>query len=89
LDIPSHHPAYRWIIVDDSSNLWVRTWEKSPIRQGFYYDVFDTEGKYIAKISLESTPFVFKKGKLYAIEEDEEGFQVVKRYKVNWKMLAD
>jgi hypothetical protein len=25
---------------------------------------------------------------LYTIEEDEEGFQVVKRYKVNWKMPA-
>ena len=25
---------------------------------------------------------------IYTIEEDEEGFQVVKRYKVNWKMPA-
>ena len=86
LDIPSHHPAYRWIIVDDVNNLWVRTWEKPPTGEGFYYDVFDTEGKYIAKVPLEQTPLVFKKGKLYAVEEDEEGFQVVKRYKVNWKI---
>ena len=28
---------------------------------------------------------VWKKQKLYTIEEDEEGYQVVKRYKVNWK----
>jgi hypothetical protein len=29
-------------------------------------------------------PRVWKKKKLYTIEEDEEGFQVVKRYKVKW-----
>jgi hypothetical protein len=86
LDMASHHPAYRWIIVDDVNNLWVRTWEKPPIGEGFYYDVFDIEGKYIAKVPLEQTPLVFKKGKLYTVEEDEEGFQVVKRYKVNWKI---
>jgi len=25
-----------------------------------------------------------KKGKLYTVEEDEEGYQVVKRYHIKW-----
>jgi hypothetical protein len=86
LDVPSHHPAYRWIIVDDVNRLWVRTWEKPSIGEGFYYDVFDTELKYIAKVPLKQTPLVFMKGKLFTIEEDEEGFQVVKRHKINWRI---
>jgi hypothetical protein len=31
-------------------------------------------------------PGLFKKGKLYTIEEDEEGYRVVKRYKVKWNL---
>ena len=47
--------------------------------------VFDSkQGKYIAKIPLKFKPQTWKKNKLYSIEEDEEGFQVVKRYKVTW-----
>jgi len=51
-----------------------------------YYDVFDSEGKYIVRISLKYTPLVWKNKKLYMIEEDEEGFQIVKRYKVTWDL---
>jgi len=37
------------------------------------------------KIPLEFQPQAFKKSKLYTIEEDEEGYQYAKRYKVTWK----
>jgi hypothetical protein len=37
------------------------------------------------KIPLKTRPYVLKKRKLYTIEEDEEGYQIVKRYKVTWK----
>jgi hypothetical protein len=47
--------------------------------------VFDSEGKYIARISLKSRPIVWKNNKLFTIEEDGDGFQFVKRYKVTWK----
>ena len=47
-------------------------------------DMFDSEGKYIARISLKFSPIIWKKKKLYTIEEDDEEFQVVKRYKVTW-----
>jgi hypothetical protein len=43
-------------------------------------------GKYMAKISLKSRPYVIKKNKLYTIEEDNEGYQIVKRYKITWKI---
>ncbi len=48
---------------------------------------FDPEGKYIAKVLFNiNSPLFFKKGKLYTIEEDEDGYQYVKRYKVTWKL---
>jgi hypothetical protein len=48
--------------------------------------VFDPEGKYIARFTLKYWAIVWKKQKLYTIEEDEEGYQIVKRYSVGWKI---
>ena len=49
-------------------------------------DVFDSEGKFIVKIPLKIRPYVLKKEKLYTVEEDEEGYLMVKRYKINWRI---
>lgn len=85
MDIPQYHPAYQDLTIDEENRIFVQTWERSENEEGYYYDVFDSEGKFIAKIPLKARPQVFKKNKLYTIEEDEEGYQVVKRYKVTWK----
>lgn len=45
----------------------------------------ESEGRYIAKTPLKHRPFVLKKNKLYTVEEDEEGYQVVKQYNINWR----
>jgi hypothetical protein len=81
-----HHNAFIYLSIDDKGRIFTRTYEKVSERDGYYYDIFDTEGKYIVKVPLGARPQSWKKGKLYTIEEDEEGFQVVKRYKVNWKI---
>jgi len=48
------------------------------------YDVFDPEGKFITRINLMNWPGAWKNNKLYMIEQNEEGFQVIKRYNVTW-----
>jgi len=84
LDIPPYHSAYQDFSIDEENRIFVQTWERAENEEGYYYDVFDSEGKYIAKIPLKFPPHVWKKNKLYTIEEDEDGFQMVKRYKVTW-----
>jgi len=84
LDIPPYHSAYQDFSIDEENRIFVQTWERAENEEGYYYDVFNSEGKYIAKIPLKFPPQVFKRNKLYTIEEDEEGYQVVKRYKVTW-----
>lgn len=71
--------------VDDEGRIFVRSYEKVKDGEGFYWDVFDSEGKYIAKVPLKMRPRVWKKNKLYTIEEDDEGYLYVKRYSVEWK----
>ena len=83
LDVPKYFPAIYSLTTDDEGRIFVHTYEKSG--NGKYFnDVFDKEGRYIAKISLKDRLKVWKNRKLYTIEEDEDGFQFVKRYKVTW-----
>jgi len=75
--------------VDEEGRIFLETYERVIDKENFYYfDVFDSEGKYIAKVPILvrlNSASVWKKNKLYTIEEDEEGFQVIKRYLVVWK----
>lgn len=90
MTIPKYHNAFLWISADDEGKIFVQTWERTYNRDGYLFDIFDQEGKYLAKVPIpaKSTkyPLIFKKNKLFTIEEDEEGFQVVKRYKVTWNI---
>ena len=54
--------------------------------EGVIYDVFDAEGRFLAELELDFIPIVWNKDRIYTIEEDEEGYQYVKRYKVTWKI---
>ena len=82
---PRYHSAFYYFKIDDKGRIFVQTWEKPDSGEKYSSDVFDSEGRYIAKIPLNSKPLTLKKGKMYTIEEDEEGYQYVKRYKVTWK----
>ena len=82
---PRFRPAYRNFILEDEGRIYVQTFEKIADGNGYYHDIFDSKGRYIAKIPLRFPPRVCKKNKLYTVEEDEEEFQMVKRYKVSWK----
>jgi hypothetical protein len=86
MNFAPNHSAYRKFIVDEQGRIFVENWEKTKDGQYSFYDIFDSEGKYLAKIPLRSKPALFKKGKLYSVEEDEEGYHVVKRYGLAWKI---
>jgi hypothetical protein len=84
LVVPKYFPAVHSLTADDEGRIFVHTYEKAEEGK-FYNDVFDSEGRYIARVSLKDILQVWKKQKLYSIEEDEEGYQFIKRYKVKWK----
>jgi len=83
LYIPKYFPPFYWMISDDEGRIYVWTYERTPDGEGYYYDIFDAEGKYILKAPFKARPLVIKKNKFYTIEEDEAGFQYVKRYRMN------
>jgi hypothetical protein len=85
-ELPKYYPAFKSFTLDNDGRLFVSTFEKAKNGEGYYCDVFDSEGRHIAKIPLKTHPRVWKNHKLYTIEEDEVGYHVIKRYRVTWKI---
>lgn len=80
------HSAFYRFVLDEKGRIYVRTWEKAQDGVSFLYDVFDEEGKYITRFPLKGTLHSVKSNKLYAVEEDEEGYEVAKRYGILWNL---
>jgi len=80
---PKYHPPFLDFSLDEKGNIFVLTIGKDEKK---YFDLFNVEGRYIAKVPLKITlsEIILKKDKLYTIDENEEGFPVVKRYRIIW-----
>jgi len=83
---PETYPPFSGFSFDDTGRIFVKRYEKETHQDDILFDIFDPEGKYIAKMRFDMNPLIWKKGLMYAIEENEEGFQVIKRYRVDWKV---
>ncbi len=77
---PEHFPAFHNFVCDADGSLLVQTYERAEDGERKILDLFDAEGKYLARIPLRARNFLLNKGKLYTIEEDEDGYYYVKRY---------
>jgi len=75
------------LVVDDLGNLWIETnEEKEELGKSFIaYEIFNEDGIYETKVWLTLPPGIFKNGKMYTRETDEEtGYRVYRRYRVVW-----
>ena len=83
IEFPKYHSAYDRFFLSDLGHVFVRTWEKA--KDGTrIHDVFDAEGRFIGRVPLKGIGLEIFNGKYYAIEEDGDGYQYVKRYSVTW-----
>ena len=77
------HAAFWNFFASDTGLLFVETFEKAKTG-GFIHDVFDREGRLVARMPFKSHGVKISGDKYYALEEDEDGYQYVKRYAVTW-----
>lgn len=84
-EFSKYHSAYEGFFMSDLGHLFVRTWEKTGDGK-VVCDVFDDEGRFLGRVPLKSYGLLILKGKYYALEQDEDGYQYVKRYAVTWKV---
>ena len=83
------HPKYvgvfnvitkHWFF-DENGNLWIETPSKEDIEE-IVYDIFSPEGIYLKRTYLKYRILHFKNGKAYSIVTTDEGFKVVKRFRM-------
>lgn len=84
-EFPKMFPPFQLFTLDEKGRIFVRTWEKGKEIDEFVHDIFDSEGRYIAQFTSKINVSVWKNGKAYAADENEEGFNIIKRYKVSWE----
>ncbi len=80
--IPAAFPAYSFFVVDPAGRILVRTFEKGKTDKEFYWDLFDAAGRYAARIPSAAELVAWRDGRIFGIQEDEDGFQVLKCFRV-------
>jgi hypothetical protein len=81
---PDVFPPYGFFIVSDDGRLLVRTYEKGKAKKEYFWDAFDAEGRFVFRIPLKADLRIWRGGKLYGIEEDEDGFKIMKCFRTRW-----
>jgi hypothetical protein len=78
-------PPISWVYADEEGRIYVSTWQRDAETGISLFNIFDPEGRYLCDYRIPGEPLVFKNGKLYAIVQDREGIQYIKRYRMIWE----
>jgi hypothetical protein len=89
-EVPKNFPPAHTFYVDDEGRIFVRTYDhiEKEGAQLVRYDVFDPEGRYIAKFyhPRGETFQAIRKNKLYVrVEEEVLGMDCLRRYGMIWE----
>ena len=85
VSFPRFLPPIWWVYADEDGRIYVSTWQRDPDSGIALFNIFDSEGRYLCDYLIPGEPLVFKDGKLYAIVEDIDGIQYIKRYRIIWE----
>jgi len=85
IEFSKYYPAFQNFTMDEKGRIFVRTFEKGKKEGEYICDVFDPEGRFISQFPLKTNPVLWKNNKLYATEESDEGYILIKRFKVSWE----
>jgi hypothetical protein len=84
-EFPKYYPPYQFFSLDEQERIFVRTWEKGEVKGEYVFDIFNPEGIFIAQYITKADVRLWKDNKMYSIEENDDGFKVIKRYGVYWE----
>ena len=90
----NYYPPFQYLFVDDEENLFVMTYEESENPGEYMYDVFNSAGIFILRVSLGNISmynlpnFQFataKNKRLYCLREKDSGYKELVVYRMIWK----
>lgn len=85
LAFPDYFPPFGAFLIDEADRLYVRTFETGVAPHWNTWDVFDSDGRFIARAEMPENTILIKGDKLCAVEKDEEDYQYLCLYLANWK----
>jgi hypothetical protein len=85
-EFPETFPPFQSFTLDEEGRIFVRTFQKGKTKEEYIYDVFDPQGRYVTTFPSKMNISLIKRGRIYSIEENEEGFLFIHKYKVSWKL---
>lgn len=85
IQFPEHFPPFGNFVLADEGRLLVRTYEKGRAKKEYYWDVFDAEGRYIAKVPIVHEIRLWQDGKAYFFVEDEDGYKTLRCCRAHWE----
>jgi hypothetical protein len=85
IQFPEVYPPFINFTLTDEGHLLVRTFEKGQAKKEFYWDVFDADGRYIARIPIVNNIQLWRDGKAYFFVEDEEGYVLLRCCRARWE----
>lgn len=85
IQFPDAFPPFSYFLLTDEGRLLIKTFEKGPAEKEFYWDVFDADGRYIARVPLAHDIQLWRDGKAYFFVEDEDGYRVLRCCRARWE----
>ena len=85
IQFPEHFPPFGNFVLADEGRLLARTYEKGRAKKEYYWDVFDAEGRYVARVPIVHEIRLWRDGKAYFIVEDEDGYKTLMCCRARWE----
>jgi len=92
---PKYWPPFRYFFTDDNGRLFVMTYEKGKNLNEYEYDIFNSNGVFVGRISLGNIQEIplgelelgvkAKSNCLYCLREKESGYKKLVVYKMRWE----
>jgi hypothetical protein len=74
-----------FFLLDESGRLFINVRDKGAGKGTSIIDVFDPDGRYIARAAVPGRPVAWKKGRVYLRDENESGFDILRSRRVEWR----
>jgi hypothetical protein len=90
LRFPAEHAALQSLAADENGRLLAATFEPGEKPGEYLHDVFDEDGLFIGRRSLRALVWEgalwirMKGGKLFALEERDDGEKEIVAYRLKW-----
>ena len=85
IQFPDVYPPFSNFVLAGEGRLLVKTFEKGQAKKEFYWDVFDADGRYIARVPIVHDIQLWQDGKAYFFVEDEDGYRALRCCRARWE----